>query len=111
MKTIKFRADLVDSILDGSKKSTWRLFDDKNLSVGDNIELRTFGDKKLFATGKITDVVEKKSSQLEEVDMVGHESYSSDEEMYETFSKYYSTKVSQDTYLKIVYFKVLQKIQ
>jgi hypothetical protein len=43
MKIVKFRDYLVPLVLSGEKTSTWRLFDDKNLSAEDEIELREFG--------------------------------------------------------------------
>ena len=38
MKTLKFKQCLVDQILRGEKTSTWRLFDDKDLNIGEKIE-------------------------------------------------------------------------
>lgn len=38
MKQIKFANDLVSKILEGSKTATWRLFDDKALQIGDQLE-------------------------------------------------------------------------
>jgi len=38
MKTLKFRKELAKLIRDGTKSATWRLFDDKNLSVGDEVD-------------------------------------------------------------------------
>jgi len=35
MKTLKFTPHLVEQILAGTKTSTWRLFDDKNIMGGD----------------------------------------------------------------------------
>lgn len=37
MKTLKFTPELCALIVTGQKKSTWRLFDDKNLQVGDEL--------------------------------------------------------------------------
>jgi len=53
MKTVKFRDYLVPLVLSGGKTSTWRLFDDKDLSVGDEIELREFGADIGFAYAQI----------------------------------------------------------
>ena len=46
MKVLKFREYLVPLVLSGEKDSTWRLFDDKDLSVGDEIELQVFVSNK-----------------------------------------------------------------
>lgn len=64
MKIVKFRDYLVPLILEGSKNSTWRLFDDKNLSVDDEIELREFGKENSFAKAKITKIIEKPFKNL-----------------------------------------------
>ncbi len=106
MKTLKFHHDLVPLVLDGSKTSTWRLFDDKNLSVGDELELREFGKDGAFARARIVDVVEKQFSELTEDDKRGHESFESDDKMYKTYSEYYSTNVSPATKLKIIRFEL-----
>ena len=106
MKTIKFHKDLVPLVLNGSKTSTWRLFDDKNLSVGDLLELREFGVDEPFAHAEIEAVQEKRFSELAPEDKSGHESFESDEQMYETYSKYYSTTVDSQTKLKIIRFKL-----
>lgn len=93
-------------ILLGKKNSAWRLFDDKNLSEGDDIELREFGAQNAFATARITKVVEKKFSQLTKTDKEGHEAYGSDQEMYDTYSGYYDTEVGPDTYVKLIWFEL-----
>lgn len=108
MKLVKFRDYLVPLVLTGEKNSTWRLFDDKNLSVGDEIELREFGKEQSFATAKIVKVIEKAFSDLSEDDKQGHEKFSSDKEMYETYAGYYNAKVGPDSVVKIIWFE-LQK--
>lgn len=107
MKTLKFHKDLVPLVLSGSKTSTWRLFDDKNLSEGDEIELREFGDGMLFAYARIVSVVEKKFNELIDDDKSGHESFESDEEMYRTYGRYYDGTVDPDTTLKIIRFELV----
>jgi len=107
MKIVKFQRNLVPLVLDGSKVSTWRLFDDKNLSTNDQIELREFGETDAFAFAVITDVIEKEFGQLSADDKLGHESYSDDKEMYDTYSQYYSAQVGPSTKLKIIRFELL----
>ena len=106
MKIVKFHQDLVPLILDGSKTSTWRLFDDKDLSLGDNFQLLEFGTTEPFANAVITKVVEKTFAELTDQDKLGHESFSTEEEMYLTYSKYYNTAVGPDTKLKLIQFKL-----
>lgn len=107
MKIVKFRDYLVPLVLSGEKNSTWRLFDDKNLSVNDSIELREFGKDTPFAKAVITKVIEKPFKELSEEDKAGHETFSSNEQMYETYKGYYNTEVGPNTMVKIIWFKLL----
>lgn len=106
-KTVKFASNLVPLILAGEKTSTWRLFDDKNLQVGDEIHLQEFGASHPFASAIISKVVVTRFGKLTDKDKEGHESYSSDQAMYDVYSGYYGTKVGPATELKIIHF-VLQ---
>jgi len=60
MKIIKFTPNLIEPILSGEKTSTWRLFDDKDLSIGDEISFVNKESLEEFAKGKIIAVEEKK---------------------------------------------------
>lgn len=106
MKVIKFRHYLVPLVLSGEKDITWRLFDDKDLSVGDDIELQIFAKNEPFAYGKIVKVIEKPFKKLSFEDKAGHEKFNSDQEMYATYSKYYKTEVGPETLVKIIWFKL-----
>jgi len=105
-KTIKFRPDLAKLILDGKKDATWRLFDDKNLSEGNEVDLINWETKEKFSEAILTKVWEKKMSKLVESDFDGHEKFSSEEEMYKTYRTYYGDKVGPDTVVKIIRFKL-----
>ena len=111
MKTLKFRHNLVQKILDGSKTVTWRLFDDKNLQVGDKIEFIDWESGGKFADAEIIGAREKKLGDIEEKDFEGHEKYGSNEEMLEHYKKYYGEKVNMDTMVKIINFKLLRASQ
>ncbi len=106
MKIVKFKDYLVPLVLSGEKNSTWRLFDDKNLSVGDKLELREFGKDSSFATAIITKVIEKPFGKLTTADKEGHERFESDEQMYRTFSGYYNAEVNEETIVKIIWFEL-----
>lgn len=106
MKVLKFRDYLVPFVLSGEKDSTWRLFDDKELSVGDDIELQVFVTNKPFAKAKIKKVIEKRFGDLTESDKQGHEKYKNDLEMYNEYSKYYKVLVDSGTLVKIIWFKL-----
>ncbi len=106
MKILKFRDNLVPLVLSGEKNSTWRLFDDKDLSVGDDIALQVFVTNKKFAEAKIVEVIEKRFGDLSDNDKNGHEGYKGESEMYATYTKYYGTKVDSNTLVKIIRFKL-----
>lgn len=107
MKTLKFAPDLVPLILSGSKTSTWRLFDDKHLSVGDLLSLISRETGKEFAKAKITSVKKTVMDSLTDEDKEGHESFDSDEKMYRTYQEYYSRKVNKNTPVKIIRFQLM----
>lgn len=56
MKTLKFAPDLVSLVLSGDKTSTWRVFDDKNLEVGDELLFLNKETGEEFAKALITAV-------------------------------------------------------
>ena len=104
MKTIKFDPTLVPLILSGEKTTTWRLWDDKSLTENETVELVEKGTGRVFGHGVLTKVIEKELGQLSEEDKKGHEAFSNDEEMYETYKKYYQREVGPKTVVKIITF-------
>lgn len=103
-KTLKFRKELAQLILDGKKNTTWRLFDDKELSEGDEVQLVNWDTREVFGDAVLSSVREKKMKELTEEDFDGHEKFSSDEEMYATYRKYYGEGVGPETLVKIIRF-------
>lgn len=108
MKTLKFDHVLVKEILEGRKTATWRLFDDKDLKIGDELELIDSDTKEKFADAKIVKIREKRLGEIEEKDFAGHEKFASKGEMLATYQKYYGDKVNWDTIVKIIEFKLLK---
>jgi hypothetical protein len=105
MKKLKFANP--DSIMEGRKNTTWRINDEKNLSVGDILSLSDIkGDE--FAKARIVDVRETVFEGLKKEDMEGHEEFSSSKVMYQTYSKYYKMKVTPRTEVKVIKFQVLR---
>lgn len=107
MKALKFANNLVPLILNGNKTTTWRLFDDKDLTTGDNVVFLDHDKNKPFAHVELTDVKETTFRSLTPQDKVGHENYATDEEMLESFSNYYKIDVNLDSSLKIIKYKLL----
>ena len=106
-KTLKFMPHLVDLVLSGEKTTTWRLFDDKNLTKRDIITSIRRPELTPFAQAEIVGVVEKPLGKMAGEDLEGHEKYGSKEEMYQDYSKYYNRPVDGSTLVKIVKFKLL----
>ncbi|MFA5131364.1 MAG: ASCH domain-containing protein [Patescibacteria group bacterium] len=107
MKTLKFRQSLSDEIISGTKTATWRIFDDKDLSVGDKVALLVWESKEKFAEAEIIKVREKKLADVGEVDFIGHEKFESRQDMLDNYKTFYGEKVNWDTVIKMIDFKLL----
>lgn len=107
MKKLKFSGNLPELILSGNKNVTWRINDEKDLSVGDELYLVRSETLEEFSKAIIINVKNKTFDELVESDWTGHERFSSFEKMYETYSNYYNFEVSYKTKLKIVEFKLI----
>lgn len=107
MKTLKFRETLSRLVLSGDKDTTWRLFDDKNLQAGDRATFAVWETGGPFAEAEILTVRETTFAGLTDDDWRGHEKFSSDAEMYATYSKYYGRPVEPGSPVKILKFRLL----
>lgn len=110
MKTLKVDHELADQIQAGTKRSTWRVKDDKELSVNDDVRLIDKVDQarpetwRVFGVAHIERVIEKRLGDLTDDDMEGHNPYASQEEMLTIFRGYYGNDVSLSTPIKILHF-------
>lgn len=104
MKTLKFRPELALKILSGEKTSTWRLFDEKDLTIGDELLFINKETLKDFGKAVITSIKTKTLETLTEDDWTGHEKFPSEKEMYDTLKKYYGDRVNEKTEVKIINF-------
>lgn len=115
MKALKLDHDLAQQVLAGQKSSTWRLFDDKDLSVNDQIRLIDKVDKtrpetwKVIGIARISTVIQKRLGDIEQADYEGHAEYSSKNEMLKAFQGYYGSDVNFDTIVKIIRFELDNK--
>jgi len=107
MKTLKFRKELSELILNGQKTSTWRLFDDKDLSVGDIVSFVVWETGEEFARVELIFVKETTFGQLTSNDWEGHESFESEEKMYKVYEEYYKRPVDENSPVKIIKFRFL----
>lgn len=105
-KTLKFAEKLVPLVLSGTKTSTWRVFDDKDLQVGDDLSLMNKVTLQEFAKAKIISIQEKTLRKIDDADFDTHESYESKEKMFEEYRSYYGDKVNEDTVVKIIHFEL-----
>ena len=106
MKTLKFKDFKAKWILEGVKTATMRLFDDKELKDGDELELINSDLGEVFSKATITEVVYKKLNEIDDVDLDGHEKWENKDEMLQSLKKYYGDKVDWDTMVKVVKFKL-----
>jgi hypothetical protein len=107
MKKMKFRKTLCPAVHDGTKTTTWRLFDDKDLSVGDEVSCVIAETGEIFASIRLTRVSEKTLGTITDADRVGHEPYASSDEMYRTLSDYYHRDVDDATPVKVITFELI----
>jgi ribonuclease HI len=111
VKTLKFDHELAQLILSGKKTSTWRLYDDKDLSVDDDIRIidKVNPDEpdswRVIGQGKVNEVIEKRLGEVKEEDLDGHEPFPSQEEMLRTYKQYYGDRVTFETPVKIIRFE------
>lgn len=109
MKTLKFKKNLSELILNNEKTTTWRIFDDKDIQTGDIMEFLVSETKETFAVARIIDVIEKKFKELDKNDLDGHEKFNSNEEMYSTYTTYYNQTVDENTVVKVIKFELIEK--
>ncbi len=97
-------------IMQGQKSSTWRLYDDKDLSVDDQIKIIDKVDPDeptswvVIGEGVVTEVLQKKLGSVDQADMNGHEPFTNLQQMLDVYRTYYGQRVTLDTPVKIVRF-------
>lgn len=109
MKTLKFKDFLAKKILAGDKITTWRLFDDKDLTVGDKLTFINSDTGEEFAKANIVEINTKNLGELEEADFEGHEKYKDQDDMLAHYRNYYGNKVNLNTEVKMIKFKLVNE--
>lgn len=110
MKKLKLDHEQAERVVRGQSWSTWRLFDDKDLSVNDTVELidKVQAEKpetwKPFGVATINKVIEKRLGDIGEDDMGASEEHQSRDNMLRMYRKYYGPNVSLETPVKMIYF-------
>jgi ribonuclease HI len=115
MKTLKLDHSLADMIRRGDKTSTWRMYDDKDIRVNDDINLLDKVDPKdpgtwqSVGTARVDMVVEKRLGDITKSDFGGHEQFASREEMLKAYQGYYGPQVTFETPIKMIHFSLDRK--
>ncbi len=111
MKKLKLDHDLAELVVKGIKTNTWRLFDDKDLSVNDRVILVDKVDPNNPETWKdigvatIDNITQKRLEDITENDEKEHGKIESREALLNTYQKYYGQGVTWDTPVKIIHFR------
>jgi len=110
MKKIILDHDLAQLVLEGTASSIWRLFDDTDLTVNDDV---VFIDKvdaskpaswRVVGTGRINKVVQKRINDLRPADYVGNAKFAAPSEVLAALRLEYGERVVMDTPIKIIDF-------
>lgn len=115
MKTLKLDHELADMIRNGTKTSTWRIYDDKDIKVNDRVELIDKADPKDSSTwhalgeARIDMVIEKRLGEVTKADFEGHNAFASRDEMLATYQKYYGPQVDFETPIKMIHFTLMKE--
>ncbi|HEY8999413.1 MAG TPA: reverse transcriptase-like protein [Candidatus Saccharimonadales bacterium] len=110
MKSLKLDHELAELVRAGKKTSTWRLYDDKDIRVGDTLELVDKVEAgnpntwKIIGTAKVSSVLEKQLRDINHDDMSPGDYFASQAVMLKDFQRYYGPQVTLDTPVKIVHF-------
>jgi len=113
MKALKLDHDLALMVQKGLKNTTWRLFDDKDLSVEDEVRLIDKVDPgdpetwKAIGRARIQQIVEKRLGDTVPEDHEDSAGFITDEEKLEVFRRHYGPHVTLDTPVKIVHFNFI----
>lgn len=110
MKTLKFDHEAADLIRKNKKTATWRMYDDKDLSVNDRIRLIDKVDPerpetwKVIGVARIDSVVQKRLEDVRPEDHDDSDADLSPEKMLDVMRSYYSNDVTFTTPVKIIRF-------
>jgi hypothetical protein len=105
-KTLKFKTHLVGPILDRTKRITWRVFDDKQLSVGDQLSLVNSDTGAEFGEAVVELDTLSTLGRMYLEDSDAHEAYESESQMIALFKGYYGDSVNAATEVKVIEFRL-----
>jgi ribonuclease HI len=109
MKTLKISHEFAGAVLEGKAHTTWRIADDKNLAVNDQIELIDKVDPRrpdtwrVIGVATIDHITEQRLSDLsnEALNKIAAESHQA---LYTLSRQYYGSGITEETPVKLVHF-------
>ena len=104
MKTLKFDESQIDKILNSEITSTWRLADEKNIQVNDELQFISSKTSEKFAEAIVDEVTTKRINDINSEDMAGHQQYDSLSDILISFQKYYGALINSESLVKIIKF-------
>jgi hypothetical protein len=106
-KTLKFKSHYVSFVIAPEKEGgiTTRVFDDKSLSEGDEVDFLNDETNERFATARITKIEETAFGEYFEKNQPAEL-----KGMYEQYEAYHNKKVTPDTAMKIIHYKFIEKV-
>lgn len=109
MKTLKLNHEQAQLIATGQKTSTWRIYDDKDLSVDDEVEFLDKVDphdrRTWYPIGvaKLDAVAQKRLGDIT-ADELREEGFETREAALNVYRHHYGKQVNEDTPIKIIHF-------
>lgn len=110
MKQLKFNHELAKLIKNGQKTSTFRVNDDKDIRVGDTLQIidKVDGDEpatwRIIGDADVVEVIVKPFGELSKEDYEGHRAYENPADLLAVLRRYYGPHVSATTPIKNVRF-------
>jgi ribonuclease HI len=109
MKTLKLNNATAQLVASGQKTSTWRLYDDKDISVDDEIQFIDRVDPHdrntwyPIGVGTVDSVLHKRLGSVSPEDLKS-EGFESQDAMLAAFTEHYGKQISLETPVKIIHF-------
>lgn len=110
MKSLKFNHQRAELVRQGKITATWRVNDEKNLSVDDEVWIIDKVDKddvntwQTIGTAKITEILAKHLGDIENDELGGEEEFSNKDALVKAFRKYYGPDINESTPVKVIHF-------
>ena len=110
MKLLKFDALQSELMISGVKWTTWRVGDEKQLEVGDEVLCINKDTDEAFGMANITAVRKKTFATLTAEDRDGHETFVAEADMYEIYRRYYGCIIGPETLVTVAHFTFKPKV-